>query len=88
MVNSSLLSISSSPYWSMLSAVTATCVILVSMRPVPLTCAKSRTRRNSALAIRGVPLDLPAISAAASAVMGTPRIDAYLVIMRCSVSGW
>ena len=39
------------------------------------------------LAIRGVPLERPAISKAASSVMGTARILAERSIIFCSVSG-
>ena len=81
------LSISSSPYWSMFSAVSAICVMLVSMRPDPFTWAKSRTLRNSALAIRGVPRERREISAAASFEMGTRRMLAERSMMRCSVCG-
>ena len=71
----------------MFSAVRATFVMLVSMRPVPFTWAKSRTRRSSELAIRGVPRERPAISKAASSVMGTPRILLERSTIRESVAG-
>lgn len=48
-----LLSISSRPYWSMFRASSAKRAISKSILPEPFTCAKSRTRRNKALAIRG-----------------------------------
>ena len=54
---------------------------------IALTWAKSRTRRKRALAIRGVPLERPAISNAASSVMGTPKILAERSMICCSVSG-
>ena len=87
MVNRILLSISSRPYWSIFRAVRAIFVIFVSILPLPFTCAKSLTRRSKALAIRGVPRLLPAISKAASSVMGTLRIPAERSMILCSVSG-
>ena len=45
------------------------------------------TRRNRALAIRGVPRERRAISSEASSVMGTPRMPAERSMMVCSVSG-
>ena len=47
-----------------------------SIVPSPRTSAKSRTRRSSRLAMRGVPRDRRAISHAASASMATPRMPA------------
>ncbi len=46
------------------------------MRPSARTCAKSRTRRSSRLAMRGVPRDRRAISSAAAGAISTPRIRA------------
>ena len=55
------------------------------MRPLPLTCAKSRTRRNRALAIRGVPRLRMAISTAASVVQGTCKMAAERCTMWLSI---
>ena len=68
-----LLSISSSPWASTFKALRLYLEIFMSMFPVPFICAKSRTRRNKALEILGVPLLLPAISIAASPEIGTLR---------------
>ena len=47
-----------------------------SIMPLPRTCAKSRTRRNRRLAMRGVPRERLAIRAAPSGVVATPRMPA------------
>ena len=71
----------------MFKAVSDIRVMSVSMRPVPFTWAKSRTRLSSALAIRGVPRDLRAISMAASSLMGICRICALRRMIFAKVSG-
>ena len=76
-----LLSISSKPWASTFSALRANLAISISIFPLPLICAKSLTRRNKAFAIRGVPLLLPAISIAASIVIGIFKIEA----LRCTM---
>ena len=55
--------------------------------PSPITCAKSRTRRRKRLAMRGVPRERRAISAAPSGVMGVASRPAELVTMTASSSG-
>ena len=57
-----------------------------SIDPFPLTIAKSRTRRNKAFAIRGVPLDLLAMRIAASYSVGTFNISALRSTMVLSNS--
>ena len=52
----------------------------------PFTSAKSRTRRKSALAIRGVPRERPATSAAAFGSIGTPKMCAERCTMSQSVA--
>ena len=86
MVQSILLSISSRPYLSMFSASKAKLAISVSMLPEPFTCAKSRTRRNNAFAIRGVPRLREAISDAALVEQGTFRIPAERRMIPLSTS--
>ena len=56
------------------------------MRPSARTCAKSRTRRSSRLATRGVPRDRPAISAAAASSTGTSKMPADRRIISCRSS--
>tara|TARA_B000000441_G_C21695584_1_gene322509 strand:+ start:714 stop:914 length:201 start_codon:yes stop_codon:yes gene_type:complete len=60
-----LLSISSSPFISTLSALRLDFVILISILPSPFICAKSLTLLRREFAILGVPLLLLAISIAA-----------------------
>ena len=55
---------------------TTTLATSLSMRPCALTCAKSRTRRSSRPAIRGVPRERLAISAAAASSVGMTRMRA------------
>lgn len=81
-----LLSISSRPYLSILSASRAKLAIFVSILPEPFTCAKSLTRRSKALAIRGVPRLRPAISEAALVEHGTSRMLAERRIIPLNTS--
>ena len=58
----------------------------MSIFPFPFICAKSRTRRNNALEILGVPLLRPAISIAASIEIGTFNICALLCTIDVNIS--
>ena len=55
--------------------------------PLDKTCAKSRTRFNIRLAIRGVPLEREAISKAPSGSIGISRMPALLVTIFANSSG-
>ena len=81
-----LLSISSKPCASTCKAFNPIWVMFRLMVPSPLICAKSRIRRKSALAIRGVPRLLLAISMAALSAMGMFKIWALLVTIPASTS--
>ncbi len=82
-VNKILLSISSKPCLSILSAFKPYCEIFMSILPSPLTCAKSLIRLNRALAIRGVPRERDAISSAAFALISTFKIfdDLFTIVL-------
>ena len=86
MVVRSLLSIWSRPYLSTPRASRAYLAILMSMVFLPITMAKSRTRRNRELAIRGVPRLRKAISMAASSIHAMPRMRAERATMPASTS--
>ena len=63
-------------------------VYLIQTILVDFTCAKSRTRRSKALAIRGVPRLRDAISDAARTEQGTSSMDAErrMILLRISSS--
>ena len=82
-VSSSRRSTSSKPWASTSSSLSASCATLAVMAPFARTCAKSRTRRSSRFATRGVPRLREAISRAPSSSIATPRMRAERVTIWC-----